>query len=103
MYCERTQAKHALDVPEGKCLQFTGEIVTEIGLHAVQRARASGKGVGLDAEPLENANEQVTQRLIFLLGRAAPTGIADDPGTGQTAVLQQVDVLEVAAVVEAEV
>ena len=98
MYCERTQAKHALDVPEGKCLQFTGEIVTEIGLHAVQRARASGKGVGLDAEPLKNANEQVTQRLIFLLGRAAPTRVANDAGTGQTAVFKQTNVLELSLI-----
>ena len=72
-------------------------------LNAIQRARASGKGIGLYAEALENADEQMAQRLILLLDRTAPTGVADDAGTGQTTVLKQVDVLEVAPVDEAKV
>ena len=72
-------------------------------LHAIQRARASGKGIGLYAEALKNADEQMAQRLILLLDRTAPAGVADDTGAGQTTVLKQIDVLEVAAVVEAEI
>ena len=72
-------------------------------LNAIQRARASGKGIGLYAEALENADEQMAQRLILLLDRTAPTGVADDSGAWQTTVLKQIDVLEVAAVVEAEI
>ena len=72
-------------------------------LHAIQRARASGKGIGLYAKALENADEQMAQRLILLLDRTTPAGVADDPGAGKTTVLKQIDVLEVAAVIEAEV
>ena len=55
---DRLEGEDDLDVAEGKCLRFTGAL-SRNPLHTLKRARAAGKGVGLDTEALEDADEQM--------------------------------------------